>query len=28
LGYTDKKAENKKTMTGKEDHYLSMRNFT
>jgi rRNA maturation RNase YbeY len=28
LGYTDKKAENKKIMTGKEDQYLSLRNFT
>ncbi|MGZ3833153.1 MAG: rRNA maturation RNase YbeY [Mucilaginibacter sp.] len=28
LGYTDKKAESKKTMTAKEDHYLSLRNFT
>ena len=28
LGYTDKKAENKKIMTGKEDYYLSLRNFT
>jgi probable rRNA maturation factor len=28
LGYQDKKAESKKTMTGKEDQYLSLRNFT
>ena len=28
LGYKDKTAENKKIMTGKEDHYLSLRNFT
>jgi probable rRNA maturation factor len=28
LGYQDKKAESKKIMTGKEDHYLSVRNFT
>ena len=28
LGYQDKKAESKKIMTGKEDHYLSRRNFT
>ncbi|MGZ4041429.1 MAG: rRNA maturation RNase YbeY [Bacteroidia bacterium] len=28
LGYTDKKADSKKTMTAKEDHYLSLRNFT
>lgn len=28
LGYQDKKAESKKIMTGKEDHYLSLRNFT
>jgi rRNA maturation RNase YbeY len=28
LGYQDKKAENKKIMTGKEDHYLILRNFT
>ena len=28
LGYQDKKAENKKIMTGKEDHYLGIRNFT
>jgi probable rRNA maturation factor len=28
LGYQDKKAENKKIMTGKEDHYLNLRNFT
>jgi rRNA maturation RNase YbeY len=28
LGYQDKKAESKRIMTGKEDHYLSLRNFT
>ena len=28
LGYTDKAAVAKKTMTGKEDQYLGMRNFT
>ncbi len=28
LGYQDKKAESKKIMTGKEDQYLSLRNFT
>jgi len=28
LGYQDKKAEKKKIMSGKEDHYLSRRNFT
>ena len=28
LGYQDKKAESKKIMTGKEDHYLGVRNFT
>jgi len=28
LGYTDKKSADKKIMTGKEDHYLSVRNFT
>ena len=28
LGYPDKTAESKKIMTGKEDHYLSRRNFT
>jgi len=28
LGYQDKKAESKKIMTGREDHYLSLRNFT
>jgi probable rRNA maturation factor len=28
LGYQDKKAESKKIMTNKEDHYLSIRNFT
>jgi probable rRNA maturation factor len=28
LGYQDKKAESKKLMTEKEDHYLSRRNFT
>ena len=28
LGYQDKTAEKKKIMTGKEDHYLSVRNFT
>jgi probable rRNA maturation factor len=28
LGYQDKKAESKKIMTNKEDHYLNMRNFT
>jgi len=28
LGYLDKTAEKKKIMTGKEDHYLSQRNFT
>jgi rRNA maturation RNase YbeY len=28
LGYQDKMAESKKIMTGKEDHYLSVRNFT
>lgn len=28
LGYQDKKAENKKIMTAREDHYLSVRNFT
>ena len=28
LGYQDKKPESKKIMTGKEDHYLSLRNFT
>ena len=28
LGYTDKKPASKKIMTGKEDHYLSFRNFT
>ena len=28
LGYQDKKTENKKIMTGKEDHYLHLRNFT
>lgn len=28
LGYQDKKAESKKIMTSKEDHYLSLRNFT
>ncbi len=28
LGYTDKKAGSKKIMTGKEDLYLSKRNFT
>jgi rRNA maturation RNase YbeY len=28
LGYQDKKAESKKIMTGKEDHYLGIRNFT
>jgi len=28
LGYTDKKADTKKIMTGKEDLYLSKRNFT
>jgi rRNA maturation RNase YbeY len=28
VGYQDKKPENKKLMTGKEDHYLSLRNFT
>ena len=28
LGYQDKKAESKKIMTGKEDQYLLLRNFT
>jgi rRNA maturation RNase YbeY len=28
LGYQDKKAESKKIMTQKEDHYLDLRNFT
>jgi rRNA maturation RNase YbeY len=28
LGYQDKKSESKKIMTNKEDHYLSIRNFT
>jgi probable rRNA maturation factor len=28
LGYQDKKAESKKLMTEKEDHYLGLRNFT
>ena len=28
LGYQDKKAENRKIMTQKEDHYLGLRNFT
>jgi probable rRNA maturation factor len=28
LGYQDKKPESKKIMTGKEDHYLTLRNFT
>lgn len=28
LGYTDKTAAAKKTMTGKEDQYLGIRNFT
>jgi rRNA maturation RNase YbeY len=28
LGYPDKTPESKKIMTGKEDHYLSRRNFT
>jgi probable rRNA maturation factor len=28
LGYQDKMAETKKIMTVKEDHYLSLRNFT
>lgn len=28
LGYPDKKAESKKIMTMKEDHYLALRNFT
>ena len=28
LGYQDKKAESKKIMTNKEDHYLGVRNFT
>jgi probable rRNA maturation factor len=28
LGYTDKTAESKKLMTGKEDQYLGIRNFT
>jgi rRNA maturation RNase YbeY len=28
LGYQDKMAESKKIMTGKEDHYLGVRNFT
>ena len=28
LGYQDKKPESKKIMTGKEDHYLDLRNFT
>ncbi|MDB5023090.1 MAG: ybeY [Mucilaginibacter sp.] len=28
LGYQDKKAESKRIMTGKEDHYLGVRNFT
>lgn len=27
LGYTDKTREKKRIMTGKEDHYLSLRNF-
>jgi probable rRNA maturation factor len=28
LGYQDKKVESKKIMTSKEDHYLTIRNFT
>ena len=28
LGYQDKMAHSKKIMTGKEDHYLDLRNFT
>jgi probable rRNA maturation factor len=28
LGYQDKKADSKKLMTHKEDHYLGLRNFT
>ena len=28
LGYQDKKADSKKLMTQKEDHYLGLRNFT
>jgi probable rRNA maturation factor len=28
LGYQDKKAESKKVMSVKEDHYLNLRNFT
>jgi probable rRNA maturation factor len=28
MGYQDKKSEAKKIMTGKEDHYLSLKNFT
>ncbi|MEO6849077.1 MAG: rRNA maturation RNase YbeY [Mucilaginibacter sp.] len=28
MGYKDKNIESKKIMTGKEDHYLSLKNFT
>jgi probable rRNA maturation factor len=28
MGYQDKKSESKKIMTGKEDYYLSLKNFT